>query len=547
MVTLTKIERWDKVYAAKASHPAWSCAEIAKYTNIPKTSVFRLLKEDRPIEELTLTPVGLHPGRPKIFSVAQQATLVGMVVFMVTAGVGMESEDIWQMSKDFYRKANGGEPETWFTKRTITRMLSQHNFTKRTENCLSFKRSQAHRPDIIEEYDTLTRATLLKNRCAEMIDGKFVITQPQCVWNADETALRGKRTKKRRVWVVRGQKEVFNVDNDSDSKEMITGLFFINLAGECQAPFVVFDTKHTNSNHLIPNCDIHVCSNNSGWMTGETLLSYFKETMLDKLKSNAPEGVTPTLLWDSHSSHLSYELLSLCKENGVCCQAIPPNGSVLFQPLDNKFNNNFQNRIANVRAPTEYNFKQSILFKVQKVLTHKLETEVLVKGAWAACGFVQLPNSKNFTFDKEILLARLPQSISRVPICDRISIEKTRLLASEIIDDVIKDNDHKRKRAPCSQQDDSVDNPRKRVGECGVVSTSAEFLEKLRITEEATKTKKAVAIAKRAEKEAKKAEKEKEKEIEKDVIEARRALKAANPKKVIPKSKSIHSFFQKKK
>ena len=106
MVTLTKIERWDKVYAAKASHPAWSCAEIAKYTNIPKTSVFRLLKEDRPIEELTLTPVGLHPGRPKIFSVAQQATLVGMVVFMVTAGVGMESEDIWQMSKDFYRKAN---------------------------------------------------------------------------------------------------------------------------------------------------------------------------------------------------------------------------------------------------------------------------------------------------------------------------------------------------------------------------------------------------------------------------------------------------------
>ena len=132
--------------------------------------------------------------------------------------------------------------------------------------------------------------------------------------------------------------------------------------------------------------------------------------------------------------------------------------------------------------------------------------EVLVKGAWAACGFVQLPNSKNFTFDKEILMARLPISVSRVPICDRISIEKARVLASEIIDDVIKDNEHKRKRAPSSQQEDSVDNPRKRVGECGVVSTSAEFLEKLRISEEATQSKKAMAAAKRVEKEAQKAE-----------------------------------------
>ena len=144
-------------------------------------------------------------------------------------------------------------------------------------------------------------------------------------------------------------------------------------------------------------------------------------------------------------------------------------------------------------------------------------------------------------------MARLPQNISRVPICHRISNEKAKLVAAECIDNVLKDNEHKRKRAPCSQQDETVDNPRKKIGECGVVSTSGEFLEKLRISEETTKTNKADAAARKAEKEAKKAEKEKEKETEKAVSDARKALKAARPKKVIPKSKNINSFFQKKK
>ena len=106
MATLTKVERWDMVFAAKASHTTWSYAKIAKYTGISKSSVSRLLKEDRPDEHLVLMPVKNNAGRKKIFSVAQAGTLVGMVVFMVTTGVGMETEDIYQMAKDFYRKAN---------------------------------------------------------------------------------------------------------------------------------------------------------------------------------------------------------------------------------------------------------------------------------------------------------------------------------------------------------------------------------------------------------------------------------------------------------
>lgn len=416
----------------------------------------------------------------------------------------MATGDIYNMSKDFYVKSNGYEPKTWFSQKTVTRMLDAHNFSKRTENCIAFKRSEAHRADIILNYDSLTRATLIKNKCAEYIDGKFTITQPQCVWNADETALRGKRTKKRKVWVLRGQKEVYTTDTATDSKEMITGLFFINLAGECTAPFVLFDTKHVNSNHCIPNCDIVVASNGSGWMTQPILLEFFKTKMLAELKKRAPEGVTPTLLWDSHSSHLGYDLLKLCADNGVCCQAIPPNGSILYQPLDNKFNNNFQNRIADIKAPSHYTFKQSILYKVQTVLGFKEEMKTLVLGSWAACGFVQIPNSPHFTFDKEILMNRLGRNISQAPICKRLTDIKTREIATTCMDNVFKDNEHKRKR----DAEPDVENKRKKVAEFGEVSTSGEFLERLRISEEEKAAKKSELEARKAARVAKRAENE---------------------------------------
>ena len=497
---ISKQERWDTVHKCRTDNPTWSHKKISAFTNIPMSSVGRLLLETRPEDNPDDNPEKRGPKH--IFSAVQQATLVGMVVFMVTCGIGMETADVWEMSKDFYLQVNKYEPDQWFCKKTITRMLDAHGYSRRTENCIAFKRSEAHRAEIILNYDSLVRATLIENNCAKYDnDGKFIITQPGCIWNADETALRGKLTRKRRVWVRRGQKEVFTVDSDTDSKEMITGLFFISLSGECLSPLVLFDTQYTNSHHLIPDCDINVASNGSGWMTQGVLFNLFETRMLDELKSRAPEGVTPTLLWDSHSSHLSYNLLKLCRDNGVACQAIPPNGSILYQPLDNRFNAVIQNRIAGVRAPDHYNFKQKILYKVKSVLSYKAEMTTLVQGAWAACGFVKIPGSADFTFDKEILMARLPANVSRIPICKRISEQQTRDIAGDCIDTIIADNAHKRKRE--SEPETGVMNKRKRVGEWGVVSTSEQFLEVLRIGEEEKQAKKAEKDAKKADKENK--------------------------------------------
>lgn len=125
--------------------------------------------------------------------------------------------------------------------------------------------------------------------------------------------------------------------------------------------------------------------------------------------------------------------------------------------------------------------------------------KVLVQGAWAACGFVKIPGTNWFTFDSEILMGRLPKNISRVPVCKRITDEKLKKITGECIDNVIADNEHKRKR----EEKEKENKQRKKVAEHGLVSTSEKFLAQLKLDEEEKAAKKAAKEAKNAEKQSK--------------------------------------------
>ena len=121
----------------------------------------------------------------------------------------------------------------------------------------------------------------------------------------------------------------------------------VNACGNSVLPMFLFPRKKFFGHFICDGpTDCIGASNGSGWMNEECFVTYMKHFIWDvKPKKESPV----LLLLDNHQSHLSIQLITLCKDNGIVLLFFPLHCSHKLQPLDRSVFGPFKKYLANAQ------------------------------------------------------------------------------------------------------------------------------------------------------------------------------------------------------
>ena len=150
------------------------------------------------------------------------------------------------------------------------------------------------------------------------------------IFNLDETGVTTVQ-KVPKVVATKGLKQVGQITS-RERGELVTVCVIVSASGQTLPPAFVFPRKNFKEfmMHGSPECSRGLVDS-SGWMTAANFIKVMKHFITNARPSQDHQVV---LIMDNHQSHLSYEALSLAKENFVHIITLPPHTSNKTQPLD---------------------------------------------------------------------------------------------------------------------------------------------------------------------------------------------------------------------
>lgn len=154
--------------------------------------------------------------------------------------------------------------------------------------------------------------------------------EPQDIWNVDESGVTTVK-KLRAVVAVKGTKQVCTLTS-AERGQLVTFCVAVNAIGGFVPPMLIFPRKNYHDNFIRdgPEGSIGAC-HPSGWMTQDNFLLFMKH-FIKHTKATVEKPIL--LLLDNHQSHVNYDVITLCKENGVILLSFPPHCSHKLQLLD---------------------------------------------------------------------------------------------------------------------------------------------------------------------------------------------------------------------
>ncbi|XP_065671971.1 uncharacterized protein LOC136089810 [Hydra vulgaris] len=159
------------------------------------------------------------------------------------------------------------------------------------------------------------------------------------IYNVDETGITTVQ-KPNKVIARKGIKQVGALTSQ-ERGTLVTIVLAVNACGNSVPPMFLFPRKKIYD-HFIrdgPNECIGA-SNGSGWMNEECFVTYLNHF----IRHVKPKKESPVLLLlDNHQSHLSVQLITLCKDNRIVLLSFPPHCSHKLQPLDRSVFGPFKN------------------------------------------------------------------------------------------------------------------------------------------------------------------------------------------------------------
>jgi hypothetical protein len=165
------------------------------------------------------------------------------------------------------------------------------------------------------------------------------------IFNVDETGITTVQ-KPNKIIARKGIKQVGALTSQ-ERGTLVTMVIAVNACGNSVPPMFLFPRKKF-FDHFIrdgPN-DCIGASNGSGWMNEECFVTYINHF----IRHVKPSKESPVLLLlDNHQSHLSIQLITLCKDSGIVLLSFPPHCSHKLQPLDRSVFGPFKKCLANAQ------------------------------------------------------------------------------------------------------------------------------------------------------------------------------------------------------
>ncbi|XP_047130715.1 uncharacterized protein LOC124810243 [Hydra vulgaris] len=336
-----------------------------------------------------------NPGHPTIFTASEESAFVAHIVAVSEFGFPLDELDFRFIVKDYLTSQNKTIPQF------------RNNFPGLEWSKIFLKRHPMLTLRLaanIKRY----RAAINEKTLSEYIENlaQVVTNVPaENIYNYDETNLSDDPGRKK-IICRRGCKYPERVINSSKSN--ISVMFCGNAAGGTIPPYVVYKSEHLwstwteNGPH-----GTRYSRTKHGWLDNATFEEWFTAHLLPILKKQTGKKV---LIGDNLSSHISQNVLKLCKENNIVFVCLPPNSSHLTQPLDVAYFRPLKNKwkiVLTLWKESPVGKKSTTLPKghfpslLKKVLELIKDTssENLISG-FAKCGI--------FPCDKEPLINRLP-------------------------------------------------------------------------------------------------------------------------------------------
>jgi len=187
-----------------------------------------------------------------------------------------------------------------------------------------------------------TSANRARAFCAENVKAFFanldvamfqsgITYDPDRIWNMDETGCPTVPTKTVKVIAEKGKKRV-GQKTSAERGTNVTLAFAVNAAGQSIHPFFIFPKKNMQNSWMAKASPGTVgVANESGWMDAKTFTKYLGHFIKH---AHASKSSPTLLLLDSHTSHLSIEVIDMAIDAGITMLSFPPHCTHRMQPLD---------------------------------------------------------------------------------------------------------------------------------------------------------------------------------------------------------------------
>ena len=266
---------------------------------------------------------GTKPGPTTALTLEEENALVSYLVYMANRGFPLTRTMVkafaWAIAK---RSGNDGRfnqeygpGEHWWAN-----FRKRHpKLTLRKTDKLERSRAEALNPEVVEEYFKLLETTLDENGLKNC---------PRQIYNCDETFLPLDYSREKAV-TLRGTKNVYC--QAQGTTDHITLLCCASAAGLPLPPMIIYPKAFPGGQYRFEGPDDAVyAKSESGWVDSELFL-----TWLNKIFLKFSVAQRPVILFiDGHKSHVTLEVVDLCRKHNIILFCLPPHTTHALQPLD---------------------------------------------------------------------------------------------------------------------------------------------------------------------------------------------------------------------
>ena len=259
----------------------------------------------------------------QFLTTVDEDALVSYLIYMAERGFPltrtMTKAFAWAIAKRSDRQ-DRFNPETGPGEHWWVNFRKRHpRLALRKADKLERSRAEALSPEIVKEYFELLKALLERNG---------LMNSPRQLYNCDETFLPLDYTREK-VVTLKNTKYVYA--QSQGTTDHITVLCAASAAGIPLPPFIIYPKCFPGGQYRFDGPDDALYGKSeSGWIDSELFLAWLKKIFLKYVVTQRPV----ILFTDGHKTHMTLDVIDLCRENGIVLFCLPPHTTHALQPLD---------------------------------------------------------------------------------------------------------------------------------------------------------------------------------------------------------------------